>query len=178
MNIREALVTDARGIGRMQLASWQTMFPEAGIDAAEYLAQFTEDQREVRWRETILSDKPKFIFVAENDQQEIIGCLHGAPITPNEALPYASELIALHTLPGYRGQGLGKHLMRTFARTLHEQGLTSMMLWVIAGNRARQFYERQGGHYIREEPASTSKSGIEIAFTVVAYGWSDITGLL
>ena len=60
------------------------------------------------------------------------------------------------------------------AGRLASEGCESLMLWVLEGNSARQFYERLGGI-----PAGTQsiELGDDINTTEVGYGWPDITAL-
>ena len=51
----------------------------------------------------------------------------------------------LAVLPEFRGQGIGTALLAQVETRIHEQGITSMSLTVLAANgRGKTFYERHG----------------------------------
>jgi hypothetical protein len=49
-----------------------------------------------------------------------------------------------------------------------------MLVWVLADNPARGFYERLGGRYLRQKPIEIG--GIDLF--EAAYGWDDIRVLI
>jgi ribosomal protein S18 acetylase RimI-like enzyme len=93
-------------------------------------------------------------------------------------LPYRfdSELAALHVRSAFQKQGIGGQLFAAAAAALHHQGCASMLLWVLAGNPARGFYERLGGVLCGEKRWQLAEfNGFEVV--EVAYGWPDLTAL-
>src|SRR5579859_7033031 len=145
MRIRQATVADAAAIGKVQLASWRTMFHDSGIDAAAYLAEFSDEERAEDWNELLNAPGNQLIFVAESDDAEIVGFALGIPESSPDG-KYASELSIVHLLPAYRNQGIGRQLFAAVARNLKDEGRGSLFLWVLSGNTgARRFYERLGG---------------------------------
>jgi GNAT superfamily N-acetyltransferase len=124
-----------------------------------------------------ISDSNNLVFVAEVDRgdQSIIGfCSGGANRSAKTDPDFAGELGAIYILEEYRGKGTGKALVQSLVRTLLDRGYRSMLVWVLAENLYRPFYEKLGGQYIRSKE-------IEIGgrvFEEVAYGWRDIEILL
>ena len=51
MRIRTAEISDAYIIGHIQFFSWKTMFPDSGVDASAYLAEFNSEERAEAWQE-------------------------------------------------------------------------------------------------------------------------------
>lgn len=53
---------------------------------------------------------------------------------------------ALYLLVSHQGQWLGRQLMVTLVTRLIQAGIPTLLLWVLAANLARKFYERQGAY--------------------------------
>jgi FR47-like protein len=54
-------------------------------------------------------------------------------------------------------------------RRLMQAGHMSLLVWVLAENRSRRFYEALGGQQVYEKPVTTG--GVQLI--EVAYGWLD-----
>jgi ribosomal protein S18 acetylase RimI-like enzyme len=171
MTIRKAIPTDHPSLGAIQLASWRTMFPESGIDASDYLAQFTLEEQSQDWYE-LLSEGSDIVYVAEVSG-EIVGYGLGRISEDQQE----GEIVSLHILPDHRGKGIGQKLIGTLANDFKQQGVTSIVLWVLKGNRARRLYERLGGALFAEQQQMTGKNDVALEITEVAYRWTDINGL-
>ena len=70
--------------------------------------------------------------------------------------------------------GAGTLLVRGIAQALRDRGHRSLLVWVLAANPARYFYEALGGLFVRE---ATISIGGE-ALPEYAYGWRDMTDRL
>jgi ribosomal protein S18 acetylase RimI-like enzyme len=79
-------------------------------------------------------------------------------------------LYALYLHPDYFRQGIGKQLVQTAARRLIQDGMSSMLAWVLVQNPSRKFYEALGGKYLYEKPIEIGGASLN----EVAYGWPDI----
>jgi ribosomal protein S18 acetylase RimI-like enzyme len=177
MRIRPATIADSAAIGHIQLASWRTMFPDAGIESEQYLAEFSDEERTEDWRELLAAPGEQIVYVAENEAGEVVGFALGAP--DHIAARYQCELSAIHVLPGYRGQGIGKRLFAAVANQFKAQGCSSLWLWVLKGNlRARRLYERLGGQFVTEKRSMVGKNEVGIEIAETAYGWLDIDDLI
>jgi ribosomal protein S18 acetylase RimI-like enzyme len=83
------------------------------------------------------------------------------------------EIYAIYLLEQHQGKGWGKKLFAEAAKRLKSEGYASMMLWVLADNPTRGFYEAMGG-------AATKQKKIEIGSDTlleVAYEWERIDDL-
>ena len=88
-------------------------------------------------------------------------------------LPFSGELWAMYILQEYHRQGIGHLLIETVANRLAAQQHPSMIVWILADNPCRHFYESLGGTLAGEKT-------LEIAgktLTEVAYGWPDTRSL-
>ena len=171
--IRAAVPADAGSIARVHIDSWQTTYE--GIVPAEYLADLSYVDRELRWKRILTSDQPAATtFVAESESGDIAGFAHSGPEREGNAT-YRGELYAIYLLQEHQGRGLGRRLVSTAAQGLLDCGLTSMLLWVLEDNhRACRFYESLGGQQV-------SLKIIEIGgkdLVELSYGWTDINALV
>lgn len=165
MLIRAALPADAPGMARVVVDTWRSTYrgllPDTILDNLSY-AQRTET-----WARHI-ADPENSIFVAATPAGAIVGVASGGPDRP-DALGYAGELYAIYLLAAYQGQGLGRRLTAAVAQRLAERGLTSMLVWVLASNPARRFYESLGGAPLPEREMIFG--GVPLA--LAGYGWRD-----
>jgi GNAT superfamily N-acetyltransferase len=172
MQIREATIADVAAIARVHVESWRTTYK--GLLPDDYLASLTYAQREPLWRE-ILS-KPvghSLNYVAEDNPGEIIGFASGGPERSGDPV-YSGEVYAIYLLEPWQGQGIGRRLIVTLVRQLIQRGFMSLLIWVMADNPSRRFYEALGGQQVRERREMTG--GVEVMD--VAYGWLDARMLL
>jgi L-amino acid N-acyltransferase YncA len=178
MRIREATAQDTHAIAEVHVASWRTTY--SGIVPDDFLAALSVERREHFWRDTLTNpDSPSVVYVAEDANRRVAGFASGGP--PNAADPagssyaaYAGELYAIYLLREEHGCGTGHALVRAVARRLAERGIRSMLVWVLADNPARRFYEALGGVPAGEQP--TEIGGRQLV--EVAYGWADTSGLI
>lgn len=76
----------------------------------------------------------------------------------------------MYLLKEAQEKGWGRRLVQALARDLAQKGIHSLVVWVLAANPSRGFYERLGGEKLAEER-------VEIGGTVLSewcYGWQDI----
>jgi L-amino acid N-acyltransferase YncA len=166
MRIREATVADARAIAEVHVTSWRVAY--AGIVPAAYLASLSVDEREGRWAKILTGEDGTRTHVAVDEKGQVIGFASGGPLREGNPT-YAGELYAIYLLPDHKNKGYGRRLASIVAQRLAREGMPSMLVWVLAENYARGFYERLGGALVGEQPITIG--GVELR--EVAYGWPD-----
>jgi len=171
MLIREANDSDATDIARVQVAAWQTTYK--GIVPNGYLASLTYEKRAQRWRQILASDENNFTFVAETEERQTVGFASGGE-TEEADEDFAGELIAIYLLENYQRQGIGKLLVKAVAQRFLQQEISSMLVWVLAENPFRAFYESLGGKYVSEKQTEIGGASL----VEVAYGWKNLEILL
>ncbi|SEM68103.1 GNAT family N-acetyltransferase [Lihuaxuella thermophila] len=165
MRIRKANPSDAEEIARVHIKSWQTTY--RGIVDDEVLDNFDLGERVELWNR-ILTHR-SIVYVAEHAEGNIVGFASGGKERSDD-YPYDGELYAIYLLQEYQGQGIGKKLASAVLGELKQQGMTSALVWVLAENPARRFYEALGGKEIATQPLTIGKK----TFQEVAYGWSNL----
>ncbi len=139
----------------------------------EFLAQLSYERSEQRWREILSSlDQTQSVHVAEMEGK-IVGFASSGPEREHDPV-YHGELYAIYVLDSHQRQGVGRNLVRATAQQLWECGFDSMLVWVLAENPSRGFYEKLGGRYLREKVITIGN----VDLPEVAYGWPDIRLLM
>ena len=169
--IREARPEDAPAIARVHVDSWRSTY--TGIVPDEHLAALSYERREQGWRDALSNpDHPSFVYVAGDEAGKVVGFASGGP--EREGHPdYKGELYAIYIFAEYQRRGLGRQLTQAVARRLLNAGTSSMLVWVLAGNPGRAFYEALGGQYLSEKKITIGEKEL----VEVAYGWKDIRAL-
>ena len=171
MFIRQAHAVDAAAIARVHVDSWRTTY--AGILPSDFLASLSYEEREQFWNRALSAlGRKTFICVAEDDEGRVVGFASGGPEREGDPV-YRGELYAIYVLEQCQRLGTGRRLAAAVVRRLVEQRIDSMLLWVLADNPSRGFYETLGARRIREKAAKVG--GIEVI--EVAYGWSTLRDL-
>lgn len=167
--IRRAEVSDAAGIALVQVDSWRATY--AGIVPDTFLAAMDVASRAESWK-TRLAAESAATFVAK-DESGTFGFISGGQL--REAVgDYDAELYALYLLPGRWRQGVGRTLTQTLSRTLHAQGLRSLLVWVLEQNPAVGFYRHLGATQVARK--SISIGGVDLP--EIALGWPALNLLI
>ena len=172
VRIREANVPDAAAIAKVHVDSWRTTY--TGVVPDEYLAQLSPEQHQQVWRDILSTDgATEFVYVAEAEVSNIIGFASGGPERSGNAV-YKGELYAIYLLEGYQRKGIGGQLVQIIAKRLMQEGLHSMLVWVLADNPSQDFYSALGGQQVYEQEITIGGASL----VEVAYGWLDIRELV
>lgn len=169
--IRPATRDDVPAIARVHIESWRTTY--AGLLPDDLLANLSVERRERGWNNYFdAADSRDCLFVAEVDRQ-IVGFANGGEERQGNP-DYRGELNAIYLLQAYQGQGIGRALVRPIVQHLVDQGYTTMLIWVVAGNPACRFYEALGGKPVDTRTESIGSQAVE----EIAYGYDALTPLL
>ena len=139
--LRPAVIGDAPTLAYIQTQAWKAAFGD--ILTSEVLTQATNlDESENMYR-----------YVLDQRLAHVsLQCVDGIPqgITAwsknrdNLGVDTA-ELICIHSLPQFWGQGYGSHMIQHVLEEAKSAGYVRLVLWVFESNeRARRFYEKHG----------------------------------
>lgn len=172
--VRPARPDDAAGIARVHVATWRSTY--RGLIPDEYLDNLKEETRAAYWKDVITRDvgapDQPFVMVAEKSGRGVVGFAVGGPERRGDPR-FKGELGAIYILEAHQRQGIGTRLVQAVARELLQRGCSTMLVWVLAKNPCRPFYEALGGRRIRSETITIGGATLENW----AYGWDDIRGL-
>ena len=172
MLIRKALVYDAQAIAKVHIDSWRTAY--ASILSSEFLASLSYEQRQKMWNSILSSPNGQsFVYVAETPDHQVVGLASAGPRREEDPV-YQGEIYALYLLHSYQRQGIGRELFKAAVTELNRRGMPSLLIWVLAANPARAFYEGLGGTYMREKEIEIGGQRL----VEVAYGWKDTRFLI
>ncbi|MDA8346330.1 MAG: GNAT family N-acetyltransferase [Thermaerobacter sp.] len=175
--VRRGLLRDARGIAEVLVDTWRTTYQ--GIVPQPYLDSLSYDSSEQRWLGILANEgrpsqgERKLVHVAESNGRVVGFVVGGAERRRSETSLFDGELYAIYILVDHQGRGLGRRLVRALGADLQEIGLKSMLVWVLAENPSRYFYEALGGQLVDHK--TTEIGGV--ALDELGYGWADLTSL-
>jgi|SRR5579862_894906 len=169
--VRGAILEDAGAIAKVHVDSWRTTYK--GIISDSYLASLSYQQRENRWKDLLIEGR-SFVFVAETElSKQTIGFVIGGQERSNDP-EYSGELDAIYLLENYQRQGIGQRLVFTLVKSLIKSGHHSILVWVLARNPYRKFYEKLGGVYLRSKQIEIGGTSYE----EIAYGWKNLKWMI
>lgn len=110
--------------------------------------------------------------VAESADDGVVGFAAGGAERTG-AFGVDGELTALYVLSSHHGNGVGRSLTVDMARRIADHRRTGMVVWVLADNPARGFYEHLGGVESGEQTIHLGDQH----YLEVAYVWQDLNAL-
>ncbi len=169
MLIREAKLSDAAGIARVNVDTWNSTYH--GILPPHQLALVTVPDR-VRYAREVISSPDKGIVVAETENGRIVGFSAFGPERVGN-LPFKGELYVIYVLKAFQRKGIGTRLVAAARNRLMEMGIHSLMVWALHDNPYQRFYQSLGGAIVY-----TRTLEIEGFKTLErAYGWWDTAAI-
>ncbi|MFB7140622.1 GNAT family N-acetyltransferase [Gottfriedia sp. NPDC056225] len=170
MNIRKANLNDAKGIAKVHVDSWRTTY--RNIIPDHFLQSLSYDQRTDIWNQNF-SNKRNFIYVAENNEGEIIGFGTCGKREKNK-VEHSGDLTSIYLLEEYQGTGIGKQLLKQLFNQFKELNFNSVFVEVLEDNKTRYFYEYYGAELLKSE--KINMAGKEL--NLLVYEWKDIENVL
>ncbi len=144
--IRKASPGDATFIAHIYTETWRDTY--AGMIPDRVLLSMSDRRHAALWARSLRSTRTReSAIVAEDEVKGIIGFGSCGP-AKEQKLGAAGEIYTLYVLPDFQGLGLGKRLLAALFQTLVDKGLGSALIWVLAPNPARFFYQAMGGTQI------------------------------
>jgi len=172
VNVRKAWPQDAAAIAHIQVDTWRSTY--RGMVPDKHLDDMSYGRSQKNWEERISNpDGRNTVFVAEDDGGSVVG-FAACGAARDDARDYESELYAIYVDQNVQRRGLGRRLVLSVAQDLKARGFDSMLIWVLADNQYRRFYESIGGTQVRKrEVAVGGKTLPELG-----YGWRGMDALI
>jgi L-amino acid N-acyltransferase YncA len=170
MNIRKAVLTDAKGIAKVHVDSWKSTYKNIIPD--EFLKKLSYDQRTELWNRNIIKEG-NYVFVAENNEGEIVGFADCGKRESNN-VPNSGDLTSIYLLEEYQGKGVGKQLLKQLFLQFEELGFNRVFVEILEDNKTRYFYEYYGANLLKSEKITIA--GAEL--NLLIYEWNNLNQVL
>ncbi|MBU4486625.1 MAG: GNAT family N-acetyltransferase [Candidatus Delongbacteria bacterium] len=169
MIIREAEIADAAGIAYVHTSSWLTTY--RGIMPDEKLDSLNCEDCEKKWLRNIQNsfEGKEILLVAEMNGQIVGFCGGSMNDDPNTKEKYANDLRVIYILQEYQKQGIGRKLVSKYVSMIIDQGIDSMIIWVLEDNISKEFYVKLGGIKVAEKDFEACGKKLKCA----GYGWEN-----
>lgn len=174
VRIRRARRDDAAAIGRVHVETWRSAY--AGLLPDAMLASMS-DVRQSSWWSHAIADpaQARGIFVADDPDRGVIGfgsCgpVRDPPVNLDGTERRVGEVYTLYVEPDFQNRGLGRRLLDALFRQLDADGYDTAVLWMLADNPTRFFYEGMGGQRVGERTDTLAGQDVD----EVAYAWRDL----
>jgi ribosomal protein S18 acetylase RimI-like enzyme len=174
IGIRHARAEDAFAIAHVHVETWRATYPT--LLPHEYLGKHLSiDTRAIYWQRALqLGDAQEAIFVATEGYDIVgftsVGPARKAPKAATDPSKKWGEVFTLYVLPDWQEQGAGRMLLANGFAELVERGFDAALLWVVAGNPSRFFYEAMGGQAIGADVEKLAGAPIE----EICYAWPQL----
>jgi GNAT superfamily N-acetyltransferase len=129
-------------------------------------------QRERDWRHLLAHSGDASISLVAVADEMVAGVARAGRNRGTQSM-YDSELYVLYVRREAQRLGLGRLLTKGVVENLKASGLESMIVWVLATNPARRFYEALGGIAVGTKNIVVGSAELE----ETAYGWPSLDAL-
>lgn len=167
IDVRPATRADVEGIARVSVDTWRQTYPGLLPDAV--LAKLRYGQVESRHGRFLAEQQTHHFVAVEPLTGEVVGFVNGGPCR-QPRLGFAGEVYELYVQTGFQGRGLGRRLFQAVRDALDARGIDTLLVWVLATNPNREFYEHLGGRMIARQPLRMA--GVPVQEN--AYGFGDV----
>ncbi len=187
--LRPARRVDAAAVAAVHVETWRDTY--AGIIPDAYLIDMNPAVHSERWKGHIRdpgsglgvghgagqgadqgSASRDRVVVAEADVG-VVGFVSFGP-TRFPKLAFEVEVYALYVAVDWQNRGLGRRLMAAAFDTAVTEGLRGVVVWVLAENPSRFFYQTLGGRAVGQRSEAFAGTMLKEQ----AYGWGDLRGCL
>lgn len=174
IRIRRAGRKDAAAIGRVHVETWQATY--AGLLPDAMLAGMSDVRQSAYWSRALADPREaRGVFVADDEDMGVVGFGSCGPVRdPPEGLSgreiRVGEIYTLYVEPDFQNRGLGRRLLDAMFRQLRADGCDTAVLWMLADNPTRFFYEGLGGERVGERVDTLGGVDVE----EMAFVWHDL----
>lgn len=140
MRIRVARLSDATAIARVYVETWRSAY--AGLVPDRVLTGMSMSRQRRQWKAQIASGDT--VMVADHPDHGVVG-VGSCGVCRDWRFAGAAEIYTLYVAPDWQDKGHGRELLAAMLRAMRGAGFETALLWVLADNHSRFFYEAMGG---------------------------------
>ena len=163
---RPARLADTRAISEIYIETWRSTY--AGSLPADVLVGMKPDKWSVSFARA-LKRRTEIIMVADQSETGVVA-MGTAGENRGHHGNFTGEIYTLYVHPDFQNEGIGEKLMAHLFHGLTKSGKNSAIVWVLAPNPSRFFYERMGGQRAGERRESLWGTTLQ----ELAYGWNNL----
>lgn len=163
--VRPATVSDAAAIARIYVETWRDAYP--GMLPDRVLVGLEPARQARGWRRTI-ADPDQHVVVAVVGEAGVVG--FGSCGPARRGLPFSGEIYTLYVASEHQRRGIGRLLLDRLLADLIAAGHRSAVVWALADNPSRFFYEAMGAKMAAEGEEQLWGAMVRQR----AYGWTHL----
>jgi ribosomal protein S18 acetylase RimI-like enzyme len=168
--VRAGIPEDAEKIAAAFVETWRDTYP--GMLPDRVLVKMSDEAQAFYWSRLLAARRAReFVRVAVNERNALVGFGSAGP--SRAQAKNEGEVYTLYVRPDFQNRGVGRKLICALLAGLRERGCYQAMLWVLAANPSRFFYEVMGGKKFLER--SERLWGMDVA--QIGYRWADLATL-
>jgi len=168
--VRAGIPEDAEQIAAIFVETWRETYP--GMLPDRVLVKMSDEAQSYYWARILAARRAReFVRVAVNAAGRLTGFGSAGPSRGD--VRSEGEIYTLYVRPDFQNRGVGRALICALLQGLRERGSYQAMLWVLAANPSRFFYEAMGGK--RSVERSERLWGMDVA--QIGYRWPDLAGV-
>ena len=170
VELRAAKPTDAAAIARIHVETWRATY--AGLLPDSYLVGMSTVRRAAHWSQALSQPTSgEVVLVADLAVAGVVGFASYGPVRRGglpRALRRHGEVYTLYVGPDHQDNGVGRLLLTGALKRLSDARFPGAVVWVLAANPSRFFYEAMGARRAAERMERFA--GDDLA--EIAYEWS------
>ncbi len=143
--VRPATVADAATLGRVRVETWRDAY--AGILPDAELRRLDPRRSAQRLRHAMGTRRGQVLLAVQEPGEAAFGYAWAGP-QPDREFGFRGEIYELYLQPRYQQRGAGRRLLSATLWHLAEHALWPALVWSLAKNPARHFYEACGGRQV------------------------------
>ena len=170
ITVRRAQENDALSIAQLYIETWQSSY--AGILPDHVLINMDPQKSMVTFARTI-KQSSEIILVAKESNLGIVG-MGSVGQNRTKDNEHLGEVYTLYIHPDHQNKGIGKKLLSELFKELTRKNINSAVIWVLANNPSRFFYEAVGGKLISVKDVELWN----VLLKEYSYGWNNLKSTL